>query len=43
MGDLTDADRARILGLNAVDVFKFPIPARYRNHEDVAAAAAELG
>ncbi len=38
MGGLSDAERARILGLNAVRVFKFPIPDRYLNQADVAAA-----
>lgn len=29
MGDLSDAERAQILGLNAARIFKFPIPERY--------------
>ncbi|MGH8597830.1 MAG: amidohydrolase family protein [Gammaproteobacteria bacterium] len=30
MGGLTDAERAKVLGLNAARIFKFDIPARYR-------------
>ena len=30
MGGLTDAERAQVLGLNAARIFKFAIPARYR-------------
>jgi predicted TIM-barrel fold metal-dependent hydrolase len=39
MGHLTDAERAKILGLNAARLWKLEIPERYQNHEDVAAAA----
>ena len=39
MGQLTDAERAKILGLNAARVFGFDIPARYRNQPDAAALA----
>ena len=42
MGDLTDGERAKILGLNAARIFKFPVPERYRNHDDAAAVAREL-
>jgi hypothetical protein len=37
MGQLTDAERAKILGLNAARVFRFPIPERYHQQEDVKA------
>ena len=37
MGQLSDAERAKILGLNAVRVFGFPVPERYRSQPDVAA------
>ena len=37
MGQLTDAERAKILGLNAARVFRFPIPERYHDQEDVKA------
>jgi predicted TIM-barrel fold metal-dependent hydrolase len=40
MGRLDDAARARILGLNAAEVFRFPIPERYLGHADAAAVAA---
>ena len=40
MGQLTDAERAKVLGLNAARVFKFPVPERYRRHADVRALAA---
>ena len=40
MGDLSDAERARILGLNAAEVFGFPIPDRYLSHTDAAEVAA---
>ena len=40
MGQLSDAERAKVLGLNAARVFKFPIPERYRSQPDVAALAA---
>lgn len=39
MGHLTDADRARILGLNAAEIFGFEIPDRYLDHEDARAVA----
>jgi len=42
MGDLTDGERAKILGLNAARIFKIPVPERYRNHDDAAAVAREL-
>lgn len=35
MGQLTDGERAKILGLNAARVFKLPIPERYHNQADV--------
>ena len=37
MGQLTDGERAKILGLNAARVFRFPIPERYHAQEDVQA------
>ncbi|NQV22717.1 MAG: amidohydrolase family protein, partial [Rhodospirillales bacterium] len=39
MGGLTDAERAKVLGLNAARIFKFPIPERYRNFADCADVA----
>ena len=30
--DLTDEERAKILGLNAARIFKFDIPERYKNY-----------
>ncbi|MDH5290963.1 MAG: amidohydrolase, partial [Acidimicrobiia bacterium] len=42
MGDLTDGERAKILGLNAARIFKFPVPERYCNHDDAAATAREI-
>lgn len=39
MGVLDDGERARILGLNAARIFKFPIPQRYRNFADCAAVS----
>ena len=36
MTGLDDGERAKILGINAARVFKFPIPARYQNQTDVA-------
>ena len=39
MGGLSDAERAKILGLNAARVFKLPVPERYLHQPDVAAAA----
>jgi predicted TIM-barrel fold metal-dependent hydrolase len=38
MGHLSDAERARILGLNAARLFKLEIPERYLHHPDAAAA-----
>lgn len=35
MGQLTDGERAKILGLNAARVFKLTIPERYHNQADV--------
>ncbi len=43
MGDLSDATRARILGLNAAEVFKFPIPERFQGHDDARAVAQGNG
>jgi predicted TIM-barrel fold metal-dependent hydrolase len=40
MGNLSDAERADILGLNAARVFRFPIPQRYLAHDDAAQVAA---
>ena len=37
MGQLTDTERAKILGLNAARIFRFPVPERYRGQEDVRA------
>ncbi len=42
MGDLTDGERAKILGLNTARIFKFPVPERYRNHDDAALVAREV-
>ena len=42
MGDLTDGERAKILGLNSARIFKLPVPERYRNHPDAAAVAREI-
>lgn len=39
MGGLTDAERAKILGLNSARIFRFPIPQRYLGHADAAEAA----
>ena len=39
MTNLDDAERAKILGLNAARVFGFKIPARYTDHADAAAYA----
>lgn len=33
MGGLSDAERARVLGLNAAEIFKFPAPARYAAYD----------
>ncbi len=35
-GNLDDAERAQILGLNAARVFGFKVPERYLHHEDAA-------
>lgn len=40
MGQLTDGERAKILGLNAARVFRFPVPERYLTQPDVAALHA---
>lgn len=40
MGALDNPERARILGLNAAEVFGFPIPESYLGHADAAAVAA---
>jgi predicted TIM-barrel fold metal-dependent hydrolase len=40
MGQLTDGERAKILGLNAARIFKFPVPSRFQNHDDAARVAA---
>jgi predicted TIM-barrel fold metal-dependent hydrolase len=37
MGNLDDAERAQILGLNAARAFGFKVPERYTHHEDAAA------
>ena len=37
MGQLSDGERAKILGLNAARVFGFEIPERYRGQADIAA------
>jgi predicted TIM-barrel fold metal-dependent hydrolase len=42
MGQLDDAERAKVLGLNAARIFRFPIPERYLDHADAAAVAAEV-
>lgn len=36
MGGLNDAERAKILGLNAARIFRIPIPERFHNQPDVA-------
>jgi predicted TIM-barrel fold metal-dependent hydrolase len=43
MGQISDAERAKILGLNAARVFKFPIPKRYTLQEDAAQVAKQVG
>ena len=43
MGQLDDGERAKILGLNAARIFRFPIPERYLSQPDAAAMAAEVG
>ena len=42
MGGLDDGERAKILGLNAARLFKFPVPQRYRNHADAAEVARHI-
>ncbi len=42
MGNLTDGERAKILGLNSARIFGFPIPERYLNHADSAAVATAV-
>ena len=42
MGELDDATRARILGLNAAEVFRIPIPARYLNYDDAQECARRI-
>ncbi len=42
MGHLTDAERARILGLNCAEIFRLPIPERYLDYDDTAAAAKKI-
>ena len=39
MGGLDDGERAKILGLNAARLFKFPIPERYLGHADARRVA----
>ncbi|SVA99667.1 uncharacterized protein METZ01_LOCUS152521, partial [marine metagenome] len=43
MGQLEDAERAKILGLNSARIFKLPIPARYLDQPDAAQVAREVG
>ena len=33
MGSLSDTERAKVLGLNAARIFKFPVPEKYSAHE----------
>ena len=42
MGGVNDAERAQILGLNAMRIFKLAVPERYLNQADVAAAAGSV-
>ncbi len=42
MAGLSDAERAKILGLNSARIFGFEIPERFLNHTDAAAVAAEV-
>ena len=42
MQQLTDAERAKVLGLNAARVFKIPIPDKYKTQEDVRELSIEL-
>jgi predicted TIM-barrel fold metal-dependent hydrolase len=39
MGDLTDGERAAILGLNTARIFRLSVPERYLNHDDAAQVA----
>jgi len=39
MGQLDDGERAKVLGLNAARIFRFPIPQRYLGHADAAEVA----
>ena len=39
MVNLDDAERARILGLNSAEIFRFPIPQRFLGHADAAGVA----
>ena len=43
MSDLTDSERALILGLNSARIFKFPIPERYLDQPDAAELAKSVG
>ncbi len=43
MGGLDDAERAKILGLNAARVFRLPVPERYLDQPDAAALARSVG
>ena len=43
MSDLTDSERALILGLNSARIFKFPIPERYLDQPDAAKLAKSVG
>ncbi len=40
MGQLADSERAAVLGLNAARIFKFEVPARYRDFADAAEVAS---
>ena len=42
MVNLDEAERARILGLNSAELFRFPIPERFLNHADAAEVARTL-
>jgi len=42
MGELDDASRAKILGLNAAEIFNIPIPERFLGHTDAQTVAAGL-
>ncbi len=43
MVNLSDEERAKILGLNSARIFKLPIPERYTSQSDAAAVAAQVG